>query len=66
MHDARNDETWEPPKPERFRRATADLTFTETEKPQSLADRAAPALLGLAAGGGLAVLAWYALGLFAR
>ena len=66
MHDARNDETWEPPKPERFRRATVDLTFTETKKSQSLVERAGPALLGLAGGGGLAALAWYALGLFGR
>jgi hypothetical protein len=66
MHDARNDETWEPAKPDNFRRATADLTFTEAAKKETLTERATPALLGLLAGGGLAVLGWYALGLFGR
>ena len=66
MHDARNDETWEPAKPDNFRRAAAGLTFTEADKTDSLFARATPALLGLLAGGGLAVLGWYALGLFGR
>lgn len=66
MHDARNDESWEPQKPESFRRTTAGLTFTETDKTNGLVERATPALLGFLAGGGLAVLGWYALGLFGR
>lgn len=58
MHDARDDESWEPPKQERFRREAANITFTEAETAPSAFDRAAPALMGVIAGGGLAIVAW--------
>lgn len=64
MHQARHADSWEPDKPERFRRDSAQIAFTEAQPDAGLFERLAPALLGSLAGAGLATVAWLWLGWF--